>query len=230
MSNLGSHYLDEVFRSLRGHKRLADTAIAQLNDEQFFALPDPESNSVALIMKHMAGNLRSRFTDFLTTDGEKPDRRRDREFTMHADAKRDEVMIAWEQNWQLLFETINSLRPEDLERTITIRGEAALCAAGPQPRRRALLLPHGANRFPGETLEGRRLEDAERAQRRERDFQRAHAGEAPEDEGHLARRIISPGKAAAGKFFDLRLNTSVDSLRTATTRPPLYPAHSTGFW
>jgi uncharacterized damage-inducible protein DinB len=123
MSDLGTHYLDEVFRSLRGHKRLADNAIAQLNDEEFFARPDPESNSVGLIMKHMAGNLRSRFTDFLTTDGEKPDRHRDREFVMHGDAKREEIMSSWEQNWQLLFDTINSLRPEDLERTVTIRGE-----------------------------------------------------------------------------------------------------------
>jgi uncharacterized damage-inducible protein DinB len=123
MSDLGSHYLDEVFRSMRGHKRLADNAMAQLNDEQFFAFPDPGSNSVGLIVKHMAGNLRSRFTDFLTSDGEKPDRNRDREFVMHNNAKRDEVMSSWEQNWHLVFETINSLHPEDLERTVTIRGE-----------------------------------------------------------------------------------------------------------
>ena len=123
MSDIGPHYLDEIFRGLRGHKRLADAAIAQLNDEQFFALLDPESNSVALIVKHMAGNLRSRFTDFLTTDGEKPDRNRDLEFVSAGNTKRDELLKAWELNWQLLFETINSLRPEDLERTVTIRGE-----------------------------------------------------------------------------------------------------------
>jgi hypothetical protein len=116
-------YIDEAFRSLRGHKRLADGAIAQLSEEQFFAAPDPESNSVAIIMKHLAGNMRSRFTDFLTSDGEKPDRNRDREFLMHNDAKREEVLTSWEQNWQLVFETLNSLRPEDLERTVTIRGE-----------------------------------------------------------------------------------------------------------
>jgi hypothetical protein len=123
MPDIATGYLDEVFRSLRGHKRLADDAIAQLSDQQFFALPDPESNSVAIIVKHMAGNMRSRFTDFLTSDGEKPDRNRDREFLMHNDAKRDEVLRAWEQNWQLVFETINSLQPGDLERTVTIRGE-----------------------------------------------------------------------------------------------------------
>ncbi len=123
MAELGLLYIDEAFRSLRGHKRLADDAIAQLSDEQFFATPDPESNSVATIVKHMAGNMRSRFTDFLTTDGEKPDRNRDQEFVTHSGAKRDEVLRRWEQGWHLVFHTLNSLHPEDLERTVTIRGE-----------------------------------------------------------------------------------------------------------
>src|SRR5271167_3404523 len=123
MTDLRALYIDEVFRSLRGHKRLADGAIAQLSDEQFFATPDPESNSVAIIVKHLAGNMRSRFTDFLTSDGEKPDRNRDREFVMHDAAKREEVLRAWEQGWQLVFETLNSLHPDDLVRTVTIRGE-----------------------------------------------------------------------------------------------------------
>jgi uncharacterized damage-inducible protein DinB len=123
MSDLGTLYLDEVFRGFRGHKRLSDDAIAQLSDEQFFAPLDSESNSVAVIVKHMSGNLRSRFTNFLTTDGEKPDRNRDREFVMHNDAKREEVLSSWEQNWQLLFETVNSLHADDLGRTVTIRGE-----------------------------------------------------------------------------------------------------------
>jgi uncharacterized damage-inducible protein DinB len=123
MSNFPALYVDEAFRSLRGHKRLADDAMAQLSDEQFFAEPSPESNSVAIIVKHLAGNMRSRFTDFLTSDGEKPDRNRDREFVMHADAKREEVLASWEQNWELVFQTLNSLHPEDLERTVTIRGE-----------------------------------------------------------------------------------------------------------
>lgn len=123
MSDFHALYIDEVFRSLRGHKRLADGAIAQLSDEQFFAAPDPESNSVAIIVKHLAGNMRSRFTDFLISDGEKPDRNRDREFVMHSDAKREEVLSSWEQNWQLVFETINSLHADDLGRTVTIRGE-----------------------------------------------------------------------------------------------------------
>ena len=123
MSDFRAFYIDEAFRSMRGHKRLADGAIAQLNDEQFFAAPDPESNSVAIIVKHLAGNMHSRFTDFLTSDGEKPDRNRDREFLADNNARREELLSSWEQNWQLVFETLNSLHPEDLERTVTIRGE-----------------------------------------------------------------------------------------------------------
>ncbi len=123
MPDLGALYLDEIFRGLRGHKRLADDAIAQLTDEQFFAQPDAESNSVAVIVKHMAGNLRSRFTDFLTTDGEKADRNRDQEFLTTPDSTRAALLNWWEQSWQLLFETVNSLGPEDLERTVTIRGQ-----------------------------------------------------------------------------------------------------------
>jgi uncharacterized damage-inducible protein DinB len=119
----GALYIDEAFRSLRGHKRLADGAITQLNDEQFFATLDSESNSVAIIVKHMAGNMRSRFTDFLTSDGEKPDRNRDQEFITDPGTTREEVLRRWEQYWQLVFETLNSLHAEDLTRTVTIRGE-----------------------------------------------------------------------------------------------------------
>jgi hypothetical protein len=123
MPDISTAYLDDLFRSLRGHKRLADNAIAQLNDEQFFAAPNPEDNSVAIIVKHVAGNLRSRFTDFLTSDGEKPDRHRDREFEVNNEATRTQIMSWWEQHWQLLFETVNTLQPEDLESTVTIRAQ-----------------------------------------------------------------------------------------------------------
>ena len=123
MPDISNAYLDDLFRSLRGHKRLADNAIAQLNDQQFFAAPDPEDNSVAIIVKHVAGNLRSRFTDFLHSDGEKPDRNRDQEFELTKDATREQIMGWWEQHWQLLFETINSLHPDDLGRTVTIRAQ-----------------------------------------------------------------------------------------------------------
>ena len=80
MTELASDYLNEIRRQLRGHKRMAESAMAQLEDKDFFTAIDPESNSVAVLVKHIAGNARSRFTDFLTTDGEKPDRFRDQEF------------------------------------------------------------------------------------------------------------------------------------------------------
>ena len=80
MTDLATHYLEEARRQLRGHKRLAESAMSQLHDEDFFVTLDPESNSIAILIKHLAGNMRSRFTDFLTSDGEKPDRFRDREF------------------------------------------------------------------------------------------------------------------------------------------------------
>jgi uncharacterized damage-inducible protein DinB len=122
MADIAVMFLNEAFRNLRGQKRLADGAMLQLSDDQFFAAPDPESNSVAVIVKHMAGNMRSRFTDFLTSDGEKPDRNRDQEFVASG-TSRSEIVAAWEKYWQLLFDTLTTLRPEDLAREVTIRGE-----------------------------------------------------------------------------------------------------------
>jgi len=120
---ISSHYLDEVRRQFRGHKRLAEGAIAQLSDEELFVALDAESNSIAVIIKHLAGNMRSRFTDLLTTDGEKPDRHRDQEFEMYAGATRAEVMRWWEEGWARVFSALETLKPEDLMRTVTIRGE-----------------------------------------------------------------------------------------------------------
>jgi len=123
MSEIASHYLDEIRRQLRGHKRMAESAMTQLDDKEFFATIDPESNSVAILAKHIAGNARSRFTDFLSTDGEKPDRFRDREFEISANTSREEVMRWWEEGWSIVFSTLDSLKPEDVSRTITIRQE-----------------------------------------------------------------------------------------------------------
>lgn len=120
---ISSYYLDEIRRQFRGHKRLAEGAIAQLRDEELFVALDAESNSIAVIIKHLAGNMRSRFTDFLTTDGEKPDRHRDQEFEMYAGTTRAEVMRWWEEGWARVFSAIETLKPEDLMRTVTIRGE-----------------------------------------------------------------------------------------------------------
>ncbi len=123
MPDAAAHYLDEARRQMRGHKRLAEGAMAQLRDDEMFITLDAESNSVAVIVKHMAGNMRSRFTDFLTTDGEKPDRHRDQEFEMTATTTRSEVMTWWEEGWSRVFGAIESLEPEDLMRKVTIRGE-----------------------------------------------------------------------------------------------------------
>ena len=123
MSDTGTLYLDEVMRGLRGHKRLADDAIAQVDDEQFFAVPDAEDNSIAVIMKHIAGNMRSRFTDFLTSDGEKPDRHRDQEFLIGEEQSREQLQKFWEEQWQHLFDTVRALKADDLDRTVTIRGQ-----------------------------------------------------------------------------------------------------------
>jgi hypothetical protein len=121
--SLASHYLEEARRQFRGHKRLGEGAIAQLKDEELFITLDPEANSVAIIVKHLSGNMRSRFTDFLTSDGEKPDRHRDQEFELNAQTTRAEVVRWWEQGWACVLSAIESLKPEDVTRTVTIRGE-----------------------------------------------------------------------------------------------------------
>jgi hypothetical protein len=123
-ADVAAQYLDEAHRQMRGHKRLAEGAMAQLKDEELFFKPDAESNSIAIIVKHMSGNMRSRFTDFLTTDGEKSDRHRDQEFDLAANTKRADLTTWWEEGWARVFAAIEPLKPEDLMRTVTIRSEA----------------------------------------------------------------------------------------------------------
>ena len=117
------HYLEDTLLQLNKLKGQAEKAIAQIDDEQFFATLDPESNSIAIIMKHIAGNMRSRWTDFLTSDGEKPDRNRDGEFLIDSNESRSQVMAAWEDGWTRLAAAVSSLRPDDLGRRVKIRGE-----------------------------------------------------------------------------------------------------------
>ena len=105
------------------YKKLAEGAMAQVTDDQLTARLDPEMNCIAQIVKHMAGNMRSRWTDFLTTDGEKPSRNRDSEFE-EPPATRGELMELWEEGWQCLFSALEGLTDADLGRTVTIRGEA----------------------------------------------------------------------------------------------------------
>jgi uncharacterized damage-inducible protein DinB len=123
MTDVAAHYLDEAHRQMRGHKRLAEGAMAQLKDEELFITLDPESNSIAVIVKHMAGNMRSRFTDFLITDGEKPDRHRDQEFELSPATTRADLTKWWEEGWARVFATIEAFKPEDVMRKVTVRGE-----------------------------------------------------------------------------------------------------------
>jgi hypothetical protein len=116
-------YLEDALEILRTYKTMAERAMAQVDDEQLFALLDGEANSIGLIVKHMTGNMRSRWTDFLTTDGEKPDRNRDSEF-VEPPATREALMAVWHEGWRLVFTAIEPLTEGDLSRTVTIRGEA----------------------------------------------------------------------------------------------------------
>ena len=117
-----SPVLSVVIDEFQKTKKLADKSIAQLSDEQLYVTIDPEANSVAVLMRHMAGNMRSRWVNFLTTDGEKPDRMRDREFEDPHQA-RAELVAEWEHGWQCLFDALTPLSDADLQRTVVIRGE-----------------------------------------------------------------------------------------------------------
>jgi len=119
---LTTSYLEDSLAVLRQYKKMAEAAIAQVRDDQLTAVLDPEMNSIAQIVKHMAGNMRSRWTDFLTSDGEKPDRNRDTEFEQPP-STREQVMTLWEDGWRRLFEALEPLSEGDLKRTVTIRGE-----------------------------------------------------------------------------------------------------------
>jgi hypothetical protein len=119
----GDAYLDDVLRELRRLKKLAEDAIAQAKDDELLHAIDPEANSIAVIVKHVVGNMRSRWTDFLTTDGEKPDRHRDAEFEVEAGTRREAILLAWESGWGLTLSTIESLTDADLDRDVYIRGE-----------------------------------------------------------------------------------------------------------
>ena len=116
-------YIQDSLDLFRYYKKLAERAIAQVTDEELFELLDDEANSIAIVVKHMTGNMRSRWTNFLTSDGEKPDRNRDTEF-VDPPATRVALMEAWEDGWNRVFGALEPLTDADLARTITIRGEA----------------------------------------------------------------------------------------------------------
>jgi len=119
---LTTSYLEDSIALFRYYKNMAEGAIAQVSDEQLFATLDEEMNSIAIIIKHMSGNMRSRWTDFLTSDGEKPDRNRDTEFA-DPSATRADLMRIWNDGWEKVFDALTPLSDADITRTITIRGE-----------------------------------------------------------------------------------------------------------
>lgn len=117
-------YIELTLREFERLKSLGDGAINQVSAESFFAIPAPGDNSIAVIVKHIGGNLVSRWTDFLISDGEKPGRDRDREFQVLAEDTRDHLLAVWEKGWSTLFSALEPLSEADLDRTITIRGES----------------------------------------------------------------------------------------------------------
>ena len=118
-----ANYLEDTVRQLRKQRALAEAAIAQVDNDQLFEQIGPEVNSIATTMKHVAGNMLSRWTDFLTTDGEKPDRDRDSEFELGAEDTPANVRARWDRAWEVTIAAIESLEPADLVRTVTIREE-----------------------------------------------------------------------------------------------------------
>jgi hypothetical protein len=123
MTHFTTSCLEESLARFRDYKKLAEGAMAQATDEQLFAALDPEANSIAIIVKHMAGNMRSRWTDFLSSDGEKPDRHRDTEFE-DPPQTREALMALWQAGWDCVFHALEPLSEADLGRSVTIRGEA----------------------------------------------------------------------------------------------------------
>jgi uncharacterized damage-inducible protein DinB len=115
-------YLEDSVSLFQYYKKLAEGAMAQVSDEQLFATLDDEMNSIAIIVKHMAGNMRSRWTDFLTSDGEKPDRHRDSEFVAPP-ATREDLLRLWNEGWERVFQALQPLSDSDLQRQVSIRGE-----------------------------------------------------------------------------------------------------------
>jgi len=123
-SGVATTYLADVRRAFGNYKALGDAALKNIPDNDLHTELDPNSNSMAVIVKHVAGNLRSRFRDFLTTDGEKPDRDRDSEFEIRERVARDTILQWWEDGWSTVLGAIDGLTADDLTRTVTIRGEA----------------------------------------------------------------------------------------------------------
>lgn len=115
--------LTDAIKQFENYKKMAETAVSRINDDAFFRRSDSEANSIAIIMKHMAGNMRSRWRDFLTSDGEKQDRNRDTEFELDAESTRAQILALWENGWKMMFNTVRALSPKDLSAMVVIRGD-----------------------------------------------------------------------------------------------------------
>jgi len=120
---LGAHFLEDALKSFRDYKKLAEGAFAQIDEADLFRTIDDESNSIGVNMKHMGGNMLSRWTDFLTSDGEKPNRERDLEFVMLPDTRKADMVAYWEKGWQCVFDAVEPLTADDLMRVVKIRGQ-----------------------------------------------------------------------------------------------------------
>jgi Protein of unknown function (DUF1572) len=123
MADFRAQYLADTATQFAKLRSTAERAMAQVADDDFARPLDDENNAIAVIVKHVSGNLRSRCTNFLTSDGEKPDRNRDGEFVLDSADTRADLLEKWGAGWDLLANTVAGLTPEDLQRTITIRGE-----------------------------------------------------------------------------------------------------------
>jgi hypothetical protein len=127
--SLGTLVLQDTVLTFGRQKELAERALSQVEDRDFFRTMDAESNSIAIIVQHVGGNLKSRWTDFLTADGEKPDRNRDGEFMVGDETNRATIMSIWESGWAALFQSLSSLEPGDLVASVRVRGESLTAVA-----------------------------------------------------------------------------------------------------
>lgn len=123
MMKLGQLYLDSIKKQFRAYKKMGDNTFSQLSEEELNHVSATDSNSIAIIVKHMHGNLVSRFTNFLTEDGEKPWRQREEEFNPAQALSKDKLLQLWEEGWNCLFQALDQMEPDDLSKTVTIRAE-----------------------------------------------------------------------------------------------------------
>jgi len=170
------HFLEDAVLQLRKYKGLADGALAQVADADLFRSVDAESNSIAIVMKHVAGNMKSRWTDFLTTDGEKPDRDRDAEFEAETGDTRASVAARWEEGWRLLFSATEGLSPSDLSRTVAIRGEPHTVLQAIQRQLTHYAYHVGQNVFLARHFAGPRWRSLSIPKGRSKDFEVARNG------------------------------------------------------